>query len=70
MLFFIKYETATFTSINNICNSGLHGDVEYTDQCLRCINVHGKLSDREHDSIKKIVMFSTSTVNCYMPHIT
>lgn len=62
----IEYKTATFACINNICNGGLHGDGEYTAQCLRCLNVHGKLSDSEHSSIKKIVMFSTSIVKCYM----
>lgn len=58
----IKYETATFECVTNICNDG--------PQCLRCLNVHGKLSEREHSSIKKIVMFPTSTVICYMQHFT
>lgn len=47
-------------------NGGLHGDGECRVQYSRWLNVHGKLSDREHSEIKNTVMFSTCTVFSFL----
>lgn len=49
-------------SINIICNGGIHRDGKYTVEYSQWLNVHGKLSDREHSEIKNSIMFSMSTV--------